>query len=360
MSSEIPPRRLLTLFDGLDPGSMETGKNRSLVYARGALEKAGVRQTFVPARDLHAPAPLTLWWRCLALPWSGHDALLINSLAPFVRFLPVVEALVRIARWRGLPVLMYWHESDWVLRRTKLTQRRAFRAATAISGQPWCRHLAASASTARAVRAMVGVKEEPAVVYETVLDPDPRIVPGRAAEPTVVTVATAQDRKGTDLFLTAARLVLRRMPQARFHWLGEGPDFAKYAALVRAEGLLPQVNFLGNVNRPYSFLEHAHVSFLPSRDDPFPLSVLEAMAVGLDVVAFASGGVQEALDDASAIVPDFSPELAAERLLHLLQRPAPYTANARLIARFRELYAVPRFASRFGAAIDAAINSVRG
>ena len=54
--------------------------------------------------------------------------------------------------------------------------------------------------------------------------------------------------------------------------------------------------FLGEIENPYPLFDRMDVFTVTSRADPFPLVVLEAMALGKPVVGFAEGGVPEQLD----------------------------------------------------------------
>jgi ABC-type polysaccharide/polyol phosphate export permease len=117
----------------------------------------------------------------------------------------------------------------------------------------------------------------------------------------VINVGYGDARKGFDLFLDAARLTVTA--DARFHFLWLGQIEASFGARLEQErqtpplaGHLHQVPFTVEVGRYY---QAADLFLLSSREDPFPSVVLEALACGLPVVAFAgSGGHCELLADA--------------------------------------------------------------
>jgi glycosyltransferase involved in cell wall biosynthesis/LmbE family N-acetylglucosaminyl deacetylase len=116
----------------------------------------------------------------------------------------------------------------------------------------------------------------------------------------VINVGYGDARKGFDLFLDAARLTVAA--DRRFHFLWLGQIEASFGARLERErqtpplaGHLHQVPFTAEVGRYY---QAADLFLLSSREDPFPSVVLEALACGLPVVAFAgSGGHCELLTD---------------------------------------------------------------
>ena len=79
--------------------------------------------------------------------------------------------------------------------------------------------------------------------------------------------------------------------------VGGGPEHAAVAAAVRRAGLDGVVALLGDRDDVPALLAAADVFVLASRSEGFPMSVLEAMAAGLPVVASAVGGVPEAVLD---------------------------------------------------------------
>jgi glycosyltransferase involved in cell wall biosynthesis len=109
-------------------------------------------------------------------------------------------------------------------------------------------------------------------------------------------------RKGTDLFLQIADRFQRAGVEeggvdCRFIWIGnlEGSDRSDEYLHDREQlGLSERVIFVGEQENPYPFIRALDLFCLPSREDPFPLVMLEAGALGKPTVAFAgSGGAEE-------------------------------------------------------------------
>ena len=66
----------------------------------------------------------------------------------------------------------------------------------------------------------------------------------------------------------------------------------------------------------------ADIFVLTSRDDPFPLVVMEAMAASRPIVAFAVGGVPEQLGDAGLLVRPEDVAGMAAAVVALVDLPA--------------------------------------
>jgi glycosyltransferase involved in cell wall biosynthesis len=110
---------------------------------------------------------------------------------------------------------------------------------------------------------------------------------------------TVDERKGSDLWLKMAEQVLASGVSDRvvFVWIGEGSWLPKLRQEVRRKGLDRRVRFIGPRENPYPLIARSAVFTLTSRWDPFPIVVLEAMALRVPVVAFRSGGVEEELGE---------------------------------------------------------------
>jgi glycosyltransferase involved in cell wall biosynthesis len=144
-------------------------------------------------------------------------------------------------------------------------------------------------------------------------------------------------RKGVDLFVQAARemassAVASPIGQIVFAWAGQvNAHFQDWAEKdVIALGLEDHLIFLGFQQDMAPVFAVTDIFFLPSREDPFPTVVLEAMASGLPVVGFAgSGGIEEQLRGGAGVV-------------------VPYADVASAVTRMRWLSGQPEERNRMG------------
>jgi len=113
--------------------------------------------------------------------------------------------------------------------------------------------------------------------------------------PVVGTFCRLIPEKGPDLFLKAAAVIARQVPESRFVIAGDGPWRPHLEALARGLGLGGRVGFLGWVEEAAGLLPRLAVYVQASRQEGLSLAVLEAMAARRPVVAFRTGGLAEVI-----------------------------------------------------------------
>ena len=107
----------------------------------------------------------------------------------------------------------------------------------------------------------------------------------------VLNTGYADLRKGVDLFLGLARETARLDANIHFVWVG-GVDPAVETWILDdvRRGRTRNVSFIGYTENIGAIFNGADLFFLTSREDPFPSVVLEALAIGLPVGSFDTGG----------------------------------------------------------------------
>lgn len=135
--------------------------------------------------------------------------------------------------------------------------------------------------------------------------------------------------------LEVFRLVQRQLP-AHLVMVGDGPDRPMAEKFAREAGIADRVEFLGNVSPVEGVLGAGDVFLLPSEEESFGLSALEAMACGVPVVASNAGGLPELLvnGEGGFTFPVGDTASMAEQVVKLLCDPASL-AHQRELARRR-------------------------
>jgi glycosyltransferase involved in cell wall biosynthesis len=137
------------------------------------------------------------------------------------------------------------------------------------------------------------------------------------------TLAGLRAEKNLGRLLTIAALLPDAIPW-RLVIAGEGSQRARLEALARERGLAERVVFTGFVDRPGSVLGELDVYVLTSDTEQMPIAVLEAMAVGLPVLATDVGDLRLMLPPASRDACLFARDQEgafAARLADLLRAP---------------------------------------
>ena len=112
-------------------------------------------------------------------------------------------------------------------------------------------------------------------------------------------------QKNFSLFLKVAAQVKERQPHACFVIAGTGDEELALKEQARELGIADAVHFLGYVRDMADLYPAMDMLLLTSRYEGLPITILEAMAMGLPIVSAKLDGVQEILvDDVdAALVP---------------------------------------------------------
>lgn len=145
---------------------------------------------------------------------------------------------------------------------------------------------------------------------------------GLGAEPCVLFVGSLIPRKGLLFLVEAAKKVVKEQVNTKFLIVGEGSLRGQLDALIKKAGLKGNFMFLGNLKEDAlpAVYNCADVFVLPSIQEGQGIVLLEAQACGVPVVAFAVGGVTEAVLDGETgllVKSGYTSELA-NALLKLL------------------------------------------
>ena len=152
-----------------------------------------------------------------------------------------------------------------------------------------------------------------------------------ADELALVTIANYRRQKGYGDLLQAASILRDRDVRARFFVIGHGPLEAEVRALHAQLGLGGSVELLGYRPDAVRVAAACDLFVLASHFEGLPLAIMEALALGLPVVATRVGGVPEAVRDGveGLIVPPRRPALLAEAIEELASDPARRAVLAR-------------------------------
>jgi glycosyltransferase involved in cell wall biosynthesis len=159
-------------------------------------------------------------------------------------------------------------------------------------------------------------------------------------------------RKGGPVLLEAFREVRRVVPDVTMRVVGCTPDINEPGVVV--EGLLDRRDPVQFERLCRSYLE-ASCFCLPSKFDPFPNAIIEAMSVGLPAVAFDNGSRREAIVDGETgfLAPDGDVDGLAAALVRLFTTPGSLEIMGQRAQKRAELqFTWKRVVERIGAVIE--------
>lgn len=159
-------------------------------------------------------------------------------------------------------------------------------------------------------------------------------------------------KRVTDV-VRAFRKILERV-EARLIFVGDGPERISAVSVARQLNIADRITHLGNVTNIEELLTAADLVFQPSEHESFGLVPLEAMACEVPVLATASGGIVEVVENgvtgylvevgdieamaARAIEILSHPERAKEMGRRARQHVLEYFTPDRIIPRYEALY----------------------
>ena len=212
-------------------------------------------------------------------------------------------------------------------------RRRQGRLLTRLMAAPLAAHVAVGRATADDLQRYFGIpRSSITVIHNGVPDDDvePISFPSR---PVVGCAARFEDQKRLDVLLQAAA----RLPAVQVVLVGDGSGRPALEELATSLGIRERVSITGWQADARPYIAGFDVFVLPSRDEAFPLTIVEAMLSSTPVVATDVGSVREAVIDGETglLVPPGDPAALAIAIGRVLDDPglgARLAANARALA----------------------------
>ena len=138
-------------------------------------------------------------------------------------------------------------------------------------------------------------------------------------------------KKGPHLTIQAFRLILDEFPDATLDIVGDGPLRGDCENAIEANGMTENVKIHGAQSSPYVmellstsdvFVQHS-VTASDGDVESFGISLVEAMATGIPVVATNHNGFPDTIADEETgfLVPEYDVKGMAERMKFLLREP---------------------------------------
>jgi glycosyltransferase involved in cell wall biosynthesis len=130
--------------------------------------------------------------------------------------------------------------------------------------------------------------------------------------------------------------------------LGEGTDYDKVKAKVKANGLEEQVLMPGNTVRVADYYASANVYVHVALYEPFGLVLLEAMASGLPVISLDGKGNRDLIKEGENgyMLNEQSPEAFADAIEKVISDKDTYMAFSVNAAAFAQKYDIEEYINK--------------
>lgn len=317
--------RLLQAMAGADRGGAEAFFER----LAPALQRAGIQQhVLIRANARRAGLLRDAGVEVTELPFGGfldlrtrtgfRDAVkrfqpdvVLTWMNRATRFCPS-GPFVRVGRLGGYYDLKYYRGCDHLIGNTPDIVEW-------IAGQGW------PAERAHYVPNFVDETMAPPVSRKTFSTPE--------GAPLILALGRLHPNKAFDVLIKA----LAKVPEAYLWLAGEGPLRAELETLAARAGVIARIRFLGWREDVASLFAAADLFVCPSRHEPLGNVVIEAWAQGIPVVAAASEGPSQLIEDGidGMLVPLEDDEAMAATLNQLI---ADRALAAQIGAAGREAY----------------------
>jgi len=138
--------------------------------------------------------------------------------------------------------------------------------------------------------------------------------------PVILCLGRLSHEKGQDILLESMKSVFSRYPDTVLWLAGEGPLRDSLYRQAASLMISDRVRFLGFREAVSPLLRAATILVLPSRNEGTPISVLEAMCMGVPVVSTRVGGVPHLIPkpEIGMVVPPENPTALTDALLTIL------------------------------------------
>ena len=155
--------------------------------------------------------------------------------------------------------------------------------------------------------------------------PDPSRFLEQADVPKIACISRLVKGKGIEYALHAMELIVKRYPTSKLMVIGDGNIRQELESLTNSLGIEKNVEFIGevpNYDIP-KYLASVNIYLLTSFREGFPLSLLEAMALGLPIISTPVEVAQNILDKCNNgyLVPMKDPHAIYAAVVKIIENP---------------------------------------
>jgi glycosyltransferase involved in cell wall biosynthesis len=135
------------------------------------------------------------------------------------------------------------------------------------------------------------------------------------------TVGRLEKVKGINFLLFAIKIILAKFPSIKLEIIGDGSQTSELKEIAKKLGISNSVEFLGKFTDVIPFYKRMDIFVLASLNEGFGIVLLEAMAMGIPVVATNVNGIKEVVvnGESGILVPPKNPEAIANAVIKIIE-----------------------------------------
>ena len=299
------------------------------------VKKRGFEAVLFPIRHEHNPLEIVYGLARLHhfLKAARVDILHMNGF-----YTSILGSLV--ARMAKIPVVITGV-------RTEVSGRNGYHHVLERTAAPWTdRYISVSEQSRRQMLERPWVHDGQVVVVHNGIDPNWARTPSmsdrsdrsarkgskvKEEHPCIGMIGAFNRLKAQEILVRAAPRILAKYPKARFILAGDGTTKTRIVKMIDKAGLTGHFETPGFTLDPRTILARIDVFVLATHTEGLPVSILEAMAFGLPVVASMVGGIPEIVEHGvtGILVDPEDPTAMASAISELLA----HRENARRMGR---------------------------
>jgi len=173
------------------------------------------------------------------------------------------------------------------------------------------------------INAKISHEDKIIVIYNGIVPSNEKAKIFAEKEIRLATVATLNRQKGIQYLIRALPKIRQEFPNVSLEIIGDGPYKRELVSEVKKYHLEKAVQFSGFIADVEKSLVKTDLYVQPSLSESFGLAIVQAMNVGLPVVATNTGGIPEVVTEGKSgyLVPSQNADKLAKAILDLLREP---------------------------------------